>query len=254
MLKKMTLALLIALQYLRGTAGRNLIKQVKSLEVRMQVGMGGVGYLRHAMSAGLERPVGNEEVEKIWADTTSGDGPNIHVTADEHIQMLTRLVDQVTASICRRSWHRVRFTRRPLAISDSPVSLLSDPKAPAVMGVGLLNAGAITVALDRFTLLMLADFEADCEIPPSTDLARIHNRAMLFGAERFTYFHPADDPVDHFPLPRPVRKIAPPNIEDFANRDRDLQDVLEQIEAHDPADQNTLLANYKWPIPGYVFP
>jgi len=78
----------------------------------------------------------------------------------------------------------------------------------------------------------------------------------VFGAERFVYTHPDDeDPTAGLPLPRPPREYPEPSgIEQFANRDRPLEEVLKQIAGHDDRDPDVMIANYTWPFPGYEPP
>ena len=54
----------IALQALRGPDSRRSIDEISAMTTRMQVGMGGIAYLRHAMTAGLGRAVTEEEAEE----------------------------------------------------------------------------------------------------------------------------------------------------------------------------------------------
>lgn len=246
----------IALQYLRGTDHRRLIESIRAMEVQMQVGMGGLEYLQHAMAQGLGRHVEREAALLVWSDITTQGGPTIKIDGDEHIASIASSMPEVTSIITSRSWHRSRFTRHELAINDSPVALIPDDGHPEYMGVGLSNAGAITVALDRRTLLWLGDpGMPEIEMPASTLLARSHNHSVVFGADRFVYLHPdGQDPTAGLPLPRPVRRaIHGSNLEQFANIDRPLEDTLRQIQEHD-ADPRSLIANYTWPMSGYIAP
>jgi hypothetical protein len=123
---------------------------------------------------------------------------------------------------------------------------------------GLAGAVAIAVPLDRRTLLWLEHPgdrgpRADRDRHPAALLANIHNHCAVLSAERFLYFHPSDDPVPPdatIPRPRPRRLEVTGGL-DFANRDRPLADVLEQIASHTDRSDNSLIANYTWPIPGY---
>lgn len=247
----------IALQFLRGPDHRRTLSEMRSLMLQMTVGMGGLAYLRHVMAEGLRREVTITEAEAVWDDIHSPDGPTMKVSGEEHFASIQAMAEQGTRLIASRSWHRVRFQRRTLAINDSPVALIPAEDHPHFRGVGLANAGAVTVALDRRTLLWLADpWMPDFEFPPSTVLARAHNRSVVFGAERFVYSHPDDsDPTDGL-LPRPPRqRIGVDSLADFANRDRPLDDVLAQIAENERnGDPDSITADYTWPIPGYEAP
>jgi len=255
--ERTNLASWIALQYLRGISNRRLIAHTRAQLVRMQVGMGGLGYLRHAMRVGLDRDVSEREAEAVWNDIHKPGGPTIRVSGDEHVASIAFSFEKAVETIGGRSWHRVRFTRRRLAINDTPVALIPGADHPSFLGLGLANASAITVALDRRTLLWL-DYPVhpDFDFPASTQLARAHNSSVVFGAERFVYTHPDDeDPTAGLPLPRPPREYPEPSgIEQFANRDRPLEEVLKQIAGHDDRDPDVMIANYTWPFPGYEPP
>lgn len=253
------LAAWIAMQFLRGPDHRRMLGDTRATMVQMVVGMGGLAYLRHAMTEGLGRPVAASEAQAVWDDIHKASGPTIEVTGSEHIAAMQLMMEQATHFIAARSWHRVRFQRRTLAINDSPVALIPDDDHPQFLGIGLANAGSITVALDRHTLLWLAAPTLDdFDFPPTTLQARAHNHSVIFGAERFVYTHPDDqDPTDGLPMPRPPRQLIGPSegtVTNFANRDRPLEDVLAQIADHDDSDPNSIIANYTWPIPGYSLP
>jgi len=248
----------IALQFLRGPDHRRMAAQTAGFMMRMQVGMGGLAYLQYAMEQGLEREVSLEEAEGAWADIHRPAGPELKLSGTDFMSTITSSLAQVIEFISARSWHRARFQRRTLAINDSPVALIPDENHPPFLGVGLNNAAAITIALDRHTLLWLADpAMADFDFPPTVQLARAHNRSTIFGADRFVYTHPKDaDPTEGLPLPRPARKMSEPTgMSGMENRDRELADVLEQIATYDRRDDpNSMIADYAWPFPGYVPP
>jgi hypothetical protein len=249
------LARWIALQYLRGPSNRRQLDEIASMTIRMQVGMGGLAYLRHAMSQGLGRDVTMSEAEDVWDDITSREGPDIAVTGDEHLEILLRMYDTASATIYGRSWGRIRFERHRLAVSDAPVNLVPGED---YLAAGLAGARAITVPLDRQTLLWLElpgelGPPEDRDLEPTSVIARAHNHIAVAGAERFVYFHPADDPIpsDAAPRPRPKRLEVVGGGLDLVNRDRPLTDVLEQIAARSNRSANSLIADYKWPISGY---
>ena len=146
--ERTNLASWIALQYLRGISNRRLIAHTRAQLVRMQVGMGGLGYLRHAMRVGLDRDVSEREAEAVWNDIHKPGGPTIRVSGDEHVASIAFSFEKAVETIGGRSWHRVRFTRRRLAINDTPVALIPGADHPSFLGLGLANASAITVALD----------------------------------------------------------------------------------------------------------
>jgi hypothetical protein len=249
------LARWIALQYLRGPDNRRQMTEVAALTLQAQVGMGGLAYLQHAMSEGLARDVSMAEAERVWDDVHSSPGPEIVVDGEEHLKVLARTYNEATAMVYERSWCRVTFRRKRLIASDSPASLVP---GDAYDERGLAGSVAVAVPLDRRTLLWLEHSgdrgpQADRDRDPAAVLANIHNHIAVGSAERFLYFHPDDDPVPPdatIPRPRPRRLEAIGGL-DLANRDRPLADVLEQIAGHTGRSDNSLIANYTWPIPGY---
>lgn len=253
------LARWIALQYLRGPDNRAQQAAIASFTVRAQVGMGGLAYLQYAMSQGLGRDVPLEEAEMIWDDITSAAGPQVTVSSDDHLAILSHAFDEATIQVLGRSWGRLRFGRHRLAISDAPVNLVRDGE---FAGGGLAGSRAVTVPLDRKTLLWLEQPgpggpHMDRDLEPSTLLARAHNSSAIAGAERFIYFHPDDDPVPAgtvLPRPRPERLEIGGGPASFSNRDRSLDDVLEQIAERTGVADGSLIADYTWPIDGYVPP
>jgi len=82
-------------------------------------------------------------------------------------------------------------------------------------------------------------------------------KRAVFGAERFIYTHPDDaDPTVGLSMPRPERQLVghgEGTVTDFANRDRPLADVLDQIATFDGSPDG-IIANHTWPIPGYSPP
>lgn len=252
------LARWIALQFLRGPDNRQQMTEIAALTLQAQVGMGGLAYLQHAMSQGLDRDVSIVEAERVWNDIHSKEGPEVHLDSKEHLQVLTRAYDAATAMVYDRSWCRAIYTRKVLTASDAPVILVP---GDAYDERGLAGAAAIAVPIDRRTLLWLERSKdegpkGDRDRNPVALLANMHNHAAVLSAERFLYFHPDDDPVppgSSIPRPRKRRLTVTGGI-NFANRERPLADVLEQIASHTDTSGNSLISNYTWPIPGYQPP
>ena len=252
------LARWIGLQYLRGPDNRRQMTELAAFTLQAQVGMGGLAYLQQAMSQGLGRDVSHEEAERVWDDIHSPEGPKVMVKGEEHLQVLLRTYDQATAMVFERSWSRVRFARKRLLASDVPVSLIP---GDGFGEQGLAGSMAIAVPLDRQTLLWLELPEEsgplnDRDRHPAGLFANVHNQAAVLSAERFLYFDPDDDPV---PADATIPRKAPNRLQitgrlSFSNRDRSLEDVLQQISSHNDRSGNSLIANYTWPIPEYTAP
>lgn len=243
----------VAAQFLRGTGSRREQAQIKAMTFRMQIGMGGIEYLRHAIETSIGHTITDDQADVLWADLT-GRGAVWTVNAGEHGETIRRTIQRATALIHDRAWHRVRFTRHQLAINDTPVALVPSEGHPDFLGVGLANAGFVTVALNRYTMLWMSDVgDMDFDMDPTIRLARAHNSSVLFNADRFVYFHPDDNPIPDLPMPRPERTLPDVMGPDMTNRDRPLKEVLEQISEHDYGTPS-MIADYTWPLPGYVPP
>jgi len=254
------LASWIALQYLRGPDSRQLQAAIASFAVRAQVGMGGLAYLQHAMSKRLG-PVPLEQAERVWNDITKEEGPTIKIRGEDHLNLLVHAFPQVAQQILGRTWGRMRFRRCALAVSDVPGGLVRD-SADAWAGAGLGGARAITVPLDRHTLLWLAlagpeGPEEDMDLEPTKAFAVAHNESAIAAAERFVYFHPEDDPIaEGTVVPRPPRDRLniSGGLDLGGNRDRALNDVLQQIADRNGRNDGSLIADYTWPLDGYEPP
>ncbi|UOR02394.1 DUF4238 domain-containing protein [Leucobacter allii] len=252
------LAQWISLQLLRGTDLRRQMDELASFTLRAQVGMGGFAYLRYVISKGLNREFTAEEIEPIWRDITSSEGPRVVTSTEEHLQSLTRMQDRVVIEIINRSWSRIRFERRTLLVSDSPIVPVP---GEGFDERGLSGSPTILVPLNRTTLLRLdkpgeLGLENDRDSRPSTVLAQLHNALAITKSERFVYFHPDDDPLPpDVEIPRaPLPAFRVSGRVDFINRERPLENVLKQIAESEGERAGHLFANYKWPIPGYVLP
>lgn len=252
------LATWMALQFMRGPDHRRMCSQTAGFLMQMQVGMGGIAYLRHAMQQGLGRDVANSEAQTVWDDIHKPGGPEMYLTGNDFISSIRFSLPKVIDTLTARSWHRVRFERRTLAINDSPVALIPDPDAPEFRNTGLHYAAAITIALDRRTLLWLGNpGDPDFDMPPTTQMANLHNQSVVLGADRFVYTHPADpDPTLGLPVPRAARTMPEPHgLAGTSNPDRELSEVLAQIDNHpDRGNPDVMIADYAWPFPGYKAP
>lgn len=149
---RLSLARWIAIQYLRGPDSRRMMREREAIALRMQVGMGGLAYLHHATCQGLAREVPIAEVERVWNDLHSAEGPAVVLDSSEHLATLARLRARAVETVLNRTWCWIQFTRKALATSDVPVCLIP---GEGYQDRGLLGAWAIIVALDRRTLLWL---------------------------------------------------------------------------------------------------
>lgn len=92
-------------------------------------------------------------------------------------------------------------------------------------------------------------------MPATAAVARSRNSLSVLNAERFVYRHPADaHAIPNSLIPRTEsRRVVIDNLNDFANRDRPLEDALKYIADRQAtgASSNELFGYYTWPIEGY---
>ena len=145
---RMTLAYFVALQATRVPAERRTMDHVARQLLRLQVGAGGKSGLRRELQR-QGRDVTDDLVERVWSQATRPEGPPFQRSQAEHIQQMIELADELLKYIAGRPWSLVRFDRRSLITSDSPVGLVPDPKTEPWHGVGYLTAWGVTFPLTR---------------------------------------------------------------------------------------------------------
>jgi hypothetical protein len=65
-----------------------------------------------------------DEAEELWEQTTRPEGPPITLVPIEHIAVIIDSAEKLLPFIVGRPWTLVRFDRRSLVTSDSPVGLI----------------------------------------------------------------------------------------------------------------------------------
>ena len=244
-------ALWLALQHLRTTAMRRSLSDFEAQLIKLQTGTAGIERLRKVIEQSEGRPVPDDELEMIWTDLTQPGGPVIRVPAEKHIATMTSLTTSAANSFMARGWHLIKFRRRKLATSDAPIVLVKDPIADDGEGIGFGTARALTVALDRNTLLFLSDYgDADFPVDPGTIFAKAHNFGVALNAERFAFHHPDDSPL---PQRAPLRggKLTNDGIGNQMIR----REGLTFSSPRDPVEpRGEEIPHYTWPIPGYTPP
>ncbi|OIQ94668.1 hypothetical protein GALL_233260 [mine drainage metagenome] len=217
-------AMWLAVQYVRGPDYRRQVEQISAAFSKMEISMGGRDALRATARERVGRDITDDELDVLWAQATSREGPPIELTALGHARQIGETLPEIYPYFYRRHWSVVRFARKSLLTCDTPVSLVPDWHSPEE-GVGLLTAWAIAVPLSRRVALLLKapasdlEFEtepgdADVELPASTELARMFNQMTVSNARRWIFLHPDDEAVvDAFALhePRHIEMIAPDN-------------------------------------------
>lgn len=104
-----------------------------------------------------------------------------------------------------RSWGLIKFERRTLLLPDHPVTLVRGDEVPSFRGVGIGNAAAILVPIDRRAAVMMASpGHDDFVVRPHAKLAMELNQRFADNVRKELFHHPDDNPLQGIEL-RPVR-------------------------------------------------
>lgn len=236
------LSFFIALQYLRGPDTRRTNEMVKGQLIRLQVGAGGRKHLKGWISRNLGFEPTEEQAERIWQEATQPGGPPISFPNEFHISYMVETAEKLTRYIATRPWNVVRFNRRSLFTSDSPVNLIGYPEHEPWSGVGFMTAWGITYPLNRKVGLLMGnvqgilnDLEGDEEIQAfrrlvlegradqlvvgTTAYEALFNEHTLRGAREYLYHHPDDG--DFIPTSIPKPELVNMRLEGLVDQDFD---------------------------------
>lgn len=219
---RVALSAWIALQYLRSQSVRNSIGDQEALVLKIQVGTGGIQHLRDVMEKVLSRPVGDKELEAEWTDLTKDNGTTIRRPAAQHISMLRSLIRPTANLLHEGGWIVVRFDRKRLITSDSPVSLRPQEGASPFYGVGLATAGSYLVPLSRFDGLLVTPHDSgDMEDQGTVRKSTLFNFDTANNARKYLLLHPNDiDMLDALPLHEPIdREVEDTAGDNFVDRE-----------------------------------
>jgi Protein of unknown function (DUF4238) len=127
------------------------------------------------------------------------------------LMFIRRNVPQISDMLCRRGWTLTFFRVKPLATSDTPVSLVGRRSRYGVEGI--MDAQEIHVPLDRHVCLSIMEpGGSDYRIPGSAKGARWLNEKTVSNARRFLFHHPEDDLLTGIVLPEPrTRELRSPD-------------------------------------------
>lgn len=78
----------------------------------------------------------DEQAGAVWEQATGPEGPPIRLSPITHIRQMADLVDELLPYIAGRPWTLVRFDKRSLITSDTPVGLVPHPDSEGWEGVG----------------------------------------------------------------------------------------------------------------------
>lgn len=247
----------VALQYLRSASIRDSIADQNALIIKIQTGTSGIERLRSVMQAGLGRKVGDVELEAEWEDLTQVGGTRIVIPAATHIKFLTDLISPTAHLLYDSGWVVVRFDRKRLITSDSPVALRPRDGSSPHMGVGLATAGSYMVALSRFDGLMIVVSDpGDVSQTGTTRIANLFNFDTSNNARKYVLHHPEDaDMLAAIPLHDSIdREVADQGNEHFVDREGWAAKFRRNdTPSFGQADQGNAIPHYSWPIPGRTF-
>lgn len=118
---------------------------------------------------------------------------------------MVRSFRSAVETVLGRRWTVVRFQRKALITSDTPVTLLPIDGADIRTPLSLASNAGILVPLDRrVALLMVHGGGQGVTIAGTTQRSKALNQAIVFGARRCVFHHPDDDPLAGLVLPEPV--------------------------------------------------
>ncbi|WP_186377216.1 DUF4238 domain-containing protein [Curtobacterium pusillum] len=78
----------------------------------------------------------DERVQQLWDEAMRPEGPPVQVSHGEFAEQMLKTADGLLKYLIGRPWTLVRFDRRSLITSDSPVSLVAQPDANEREGSG----------------------------------------------------------------------------------------------------------------------
>ncbi|CAL9455417.1 hypothetical protein SUDANB15_02511 [Streptomyces sp. enrichment culture] len=199
----------VAAQTARIPAARQANNEIADQLLKIEIAAGGKPEVRRRLEAKREGPVSDEEVDAAWAELTDFSSYYVELPVNDHLLSMAEAMAIAYKWIMARSWQLCRFERKTLLLSDHPVTLLRDETGPAWSGVGLANAAAIMVPIDRrAAIIMTAPGGRDGMFPASTRVAKELNHRFAWNSRSELFHHPDDDPVASIKLPEPrVREI-----------------------------------------------
>jgi hypothetical protein len=195
----------IAAQHARIPAVRKANDEIADYLLKFEIAAGGKPEVRRRMEAQGEAPVSDEEVDAIWAELADFSSYYVELPVNDHLLTMGNAMATAYEWMMARSWKLCRFEHETLLLSDHPVTLLRDPSAPEWRGVGLANAAAIMIPIDRrAAIIMGAPGGRDEMFPADAEVAKELNHRFAWNSRTELFHHPDDDPLDGIELP-PVR-------------------------------------------------
>lgn len=139
----------IAAQHVRIPAVRRANNEIFDQLTKIMIAAGGKPEMRRLLEDHSGEPVTDEEVDAMWQEMTDFASYEAELSVNDQMLMMGRSMETAYNAMMNRSWGLCGFERKALLLSDHPVTLMRDPRQPEWRGVGLANAAAILVPIDR---------------------------------------------------------------------------------------------------------
>lgn len=152
--ERVTFAVFLTLQYMRGPDHRRQLHQLMNAEVRR---MAETAHHELAETMALSgAPVG--------LDFLTDDLPDSVAAAAHLLQISTKLPELVESFLLRR-WRLVKFSQPSLLTSDAPITPVADPTLESSVALGLENSYALLFPLNRYLGFQMYRSGAELMLP-----------------------------------------------------------------------------------------
>lgn len=199
---KYSMALWIALQYLRSEGVRGHEAESEAILIRLLVGLSGKEALREYIMTAEQSEVSQARLDFEWNELTQDGGPRLRQDAGEHLGMVVDLLFPTAALFASKQWTLYDFERGPLVTGDHPVTL---SEAPEGSGLGLYTAGVIALPLSRLQAILLRTAPGiDVRETGTHERAEHLNQLTILNSRKFVLSHPEDlESIESLHLPDP---------------------------------------------------
>lgn len=195
------LAQWIAAQHARIPAARRANNEIADQLGKILIAAGGKPEIRRFLEEEATEPVSDEEVDAVWAEVMDFSSYTTELPVNDHMLTMARSMKTAYPVMMERSWGLCRFERKTLLLPDHPVTLLRDARQPEWRGVGLVNAAAILIPIDRRAAIIMGAPGPDFEFPATAKVAKELNHRFAWNARTDLFHHPDDDPLAGIDLP-----------------------------------------------------
>lgn len=194
----------VSAQHLRTPYMRKMLDVASDTAVKTMIEHGGRRLIRQLLENHKSRPATDAEVDQVMEAASRFDTYRIRQHQNEHIRLVSVLLDRAATVFHQCGWSIIRFTRKSLATSDTPVVLLPIEGADERTPLGLASNSGVFVPLDRRVALVTGEHgEQDELLPGTTKAARVLNQHTAWNAYRCLFHHPDDDPLAGLEIPNP---------------------------------------------------